>query len=119
MSADVITFPGSAPKSSRNVWIDDDEDEAPYSYRRRQRPYRDGAMHKALIRSYDLIVQSEDADLVRDVSFDIDRAQRKLNKIQKQLKSVQERAAARLHLLTTAETKLKAAIIAALLSREQ
>ena len=73
-------------------------------------------MHKSLIRSYDLIMRSEDADLVEDVSFDIDRAQRKLEKIQKQLKSVQEQAAARLHLLTAAETKLKAAIVAALLS---
>jgi hypothetical protein len=116
MSADVIAFPGSAPKPSQNVLVDDEEEEAPYSYRRRQRPHRDGAMHKALIRSYDLIVRSEDADLVKDVSFDIDRAQRKLEKIQKQLKSVREQAAARLHLLTTAETKLKAAIVAALLS---
>jgi cell division FtsZ-interacting protein ZapD len=72
-----------------------------------------GAMAKALIRSYDL-VKSEDADLVKDVSFDIDRAQRRPEKIQRQLKSDQERAAARLQHLTTAETKLKAAIVAAI-----
>jgi hypothetical protein len=67
-------------------------------------------------RSYNLIVESDEADLVRDVCFDMDRAQSKLRRVKTRLKNVQERAAADLELLTTAETKLTAAIVAALLS---
>jgi hypothetical protein len=73
-------------------------------------------MHTFCFRSYDLIVESADADLVRDVSFDVDKAETKLKAIREQLKRTQEMAAARVHLLTTAETKLTAAIVAALLS---
>ena len=54
--------------------------------------------------------------MVRDVSFDLAKAETKLKAIRQQLKRTQELAAARVHLLTTAETKLTAAIVAALLS---
>jgi hypothetical protein len=73
-------------------------------------------MQTFVFRSYDLIVESDEADLVRDVCFSIDRAQTKLKRIQQRLKDVQEQAAANVQLLTTAETKLTAAIVAALLS---
>jgi hypothetical protein len=73
-------------------------------------------MHTFLFRSYDLIVQSDEADLVRDVGFNIDRAQTKLKAVRRQLQSVQVRAAAQVQLLTEADTKLTAAIVAALLS---
>jgi hypothetical protein len=73
-------------------------------------------MQTFLFRSYDLIVQSDEADLVRDVCFDIDKAQTKLKGIRRRLQGVQEQAAAKVHLLTAAETKLTAAIVAALLS---
>lgn len=73
-------------------------------------------MHTFLFRSYHLIVESDEADLVRDVSFDVNMAEKKLKAIRHQLKRTQELAAARVHLLTTAETKLTAAIVAALLS---
>jgi hypothetical protein len=44
--------------------------------RRSRENVRNGSnMHTFLFRSYDLIVQSDEADLVRDVSFDIDKAQ--------------------------------------------
>jgi hypothetical protein len=54
--------------------------------------------------------------LVRDVCLAVDRAQTKLKRIQRRLKDVQEQAAAQVQLLTAAETKLIAAIVAALLS---
>jgi hypothetical protein len=50
------------------------------------------------------------------VSFDLAKAETKLKAIRQQLKRTQELAAARVHLLTTAETKPTAAIVAALLS---
>jgi hypothetical protein len=73
-------------------------------------------MRTFLFRSYNLIVKSDEADLVRDVSCDIGKAETKLKAVRQQLKRTKELAAARVHLLTTAETKLTAAIVAALLS---
>ena len=73
-------------------------------------------MRTFLFRSPDLILQSDEADLVRDVCFDIDRAQTKLKAIRRRLKGVLEQAAAQGAMLTAAETKLTAAIVAALLS---
>src|SRR5450631_2689969 len=73
-------------------------------------------MQTLLFRSYDLIVQSDEADLVRDVGFNIDRAQTKLKAVRRRLQGVQVRAAADVQLLTAADTKLTAAIVAALLS---
>jgi hypothetical protein len=73
-------------------------------------------MQRLLFRSSHLIVESDETDLVRDVCFSIDRAQAKLKRIQRRLKDVQEQAAARVQLLTAAETKLTAAIVATLLS---
>jgi hypothetical protein len=67
-------------------------------------------------RSRELIVESDEADLVRDVSLDIDKAQTKLEAIRQRLRGVQEQAAAQVQFLTAAETKLAAAIVAALLS---
>lgn len=73
-------------------------------------------MRTLLFRSYDVIVELDEADLIRDVGFAIDRAQTKLKRLQRRLKNVREQAAANVQLLTTAETKLTAAIVAALLS---
>jgi hypothetical protein len=85
--------------------------------RRSRENVRNGSnMHTFLFRSYDLIVQSDEADLVLDVCLNIDRAQTKLKRIQRRLKDVQEQAAAQVQLLTAADTKLTAAIVAALLS---
>ena len=93
------------------------EPAALFPKRRARENVRNGAnMHTFLFRSYDLIVQSDEADLVRDVGFNIDRAQTKLKAVRRQLQSVQVRAAAQVQLLTEADTKLTAAIVAALLS---
>ena len=73
-------------------------------------------LQRLLFRGSRLIVESDEADLVRDVGFAVDRAQTKLKAIQRRLKGVQEQAAAQVQLLTAAETKLTAAIVAALLS---
>jgi hypothetical protein len=61
-------------------------------------------------------LKSDEADLVRDVRFDIDKAQRKLKKMRDSRQSLQEYTAAELQRLTAADTKLTAAIVAALLS---
>ena len=73
-------------------------------------------MQRLLFRSSRLIAESDEAALVRDVGLAIDRAQTKLARIKLRLNSVQEQAAAEVQLLRTAETKLAAAIVAALLS---
>jgi hypothetical protein len=73
-------------------------------------------MQRLAFRSSHLIVESDEAELVRDVCFAVDRAQTKLKAIRRRLKGVQEQAAAKVQLLTAADTKLTAAIVAALLS---
>jgi hypothetical protein len=82
----------------------------------RRRPY--SQMRKLVFRSSHAIAESDEADLVRDVCFDMDRAQSKLRRVQQRLKNVQEQAAAEVQLLTAAETKLAAAIVAALAPRD-
>ena len=78
----------------------------------------DGAnMHTFLFRSYDLIVESDEAELVRDVCRDTHKAEVKLRKVKERLQGVREQSAAQIHLLTTVETKLTTAIVAALLSQ--
>jgi hypothetical protein len=66
-----------------------------------------------VFRSYTLIVQSDEADLMRDVCFDIDKAQTKLKAIRRQLQRDREHAAMREELLPSAENRLSAAIVAA------
>jgi hypothetical protein len=117
MDNNVVTFPGSSPKRGRTIPVSSEpEEEAPEKVHWRTRVRNGSNMHTFLFRSYDLIVESDEADLVRDVCFSIDRAQTKLKRIQRRLKDVQEQAAASVQLLTAAETKLTAAIVAALLS---
>ena len=84
----------------------------------RRRPYsqRGPNMQRLVFRSADLIVASDEVDLVKDVCFAINRAESKLRRIKQQLENVQKQAAAKVQLLTAAETKLTAAIVAALLS---
>jgi hypothetical protein len=100
MSENIIDFPAAAdrpitrarPRStSRSIWT-------------------------LAFRSYNSIVESDEADLVRDACLDIDKARTKLRLVKRRLKDVQEQAAAQVQLLTAADTKLTAAIVAALLS---
>jgi hypothetical protein len=121
MSDNVITFPepaGLFPKRRTIPVTYEPEQEGPKKgYWRSRENVRNGPnMHTLLFRSSHLIVESDEADLVRDVCFAVDRAQTKLERIQRRLKDVQEQAAARVQLLTAAETKLTAAIVVALLS---
>jgi hypothetical protein len=66
-----------------------------------------------VFRSYALIVESDEADLMRDVCFDMHKAQVKLKAIRRQIAADREHAAAREKLLTSAENRLSAAIVAA------
>ncbi|SIO61546.1 hypothetical protein SAMN05443247_08865 [Bradyrhizobium erythrophlei] len=100
----IIDFPAAADRPKRRN-------------SRRRRPY--SPMRKFVFRSYDKIVASDEAELVRDVCFDIDRAESKLGRITQRLKNVEEEATAKVQLLTTAKIKLSAAIVVALLSRGQ
>jgi hypothetical protein len=104
----VIDFPNASPR--RGV------PRRRAAYRSRTGACNGPNMQRLLFRGYDLIVESEEADLVRDVCLDIDRAQTKLKAIQRSLQGVREQAAGRVQLLTAAETKLTGAIAAALLS---
>ena len=115
MSDNVFKFPSASLKRGKAVEVASDPDEAE---RWRSRPYtrRGRNMHTFLFRSYRLIVESGEADLVRDVAYDVDKAQTKLRLLKQRWQSVKEQAAAQIELLSTAETKLTAAIVAALLS---
>lgn len=118
MSADVITFPepaGLFPKRRTIPVITSEPKEGkPKRVECRSRAQDRKNMQTLLFRSSRLIVESDDADLVRDVGLALDKAQTKLGRIKRRLKDVQEQAAAQVLLLTTAETKLSAAIVAAL-----
>ncbi|MBR1086449.1 hypothetical protein JQ621_03065 [Bradyrhizobium manausense] len=68
------------------------------------------SMHTFVFRSYELIITSPEADLVRDVRCDVHKARTKLRKIREQMDADRKHAAARADLLTKAEAKLSAAI---------
>jgi len=68
------------------------------------------SMHTYVFRSYELILASPEADLVRDVGLDMHKAAMKLHKIRQQIRRDREHAAAREALLTEAEAKLGAAL---------
>jgi hypothetical protein len=89
------------------------ENDAPFEPRVSGRQRHGRNMHTFVFRSYNLIVQSDETDLIRDVCLDIDKAQTKLKHIRQQLQRDREHAAARAELLTAAENKLSAAIVAA------
>ena len=71
-------------------------------------------MHTYLFRSREALLEADEAELIRDVCCDIDNARRKLEKIRARIESLQEYAVAELQSLTEADTKLSAAIVAAL-----
>jgi Mg2+ and Co2+ transporter CorA len=85
---------------------------------RRARAQDGKNMQRLLFRSRNSILESDEGDLIRDVCFDIDRAQTKLKAIRRRLRGLQEYTAAQVQLLSAAETKLTAAIVAALLSTQ-
>jgi hypothetical protein len=110
MSDNLLAFPGN--KTS----------ERPRSISSSGRPYRvrgEKNRFTLLFRSRESILESDEAELVRDVCFDIDRAQAKLERIRSRLKSLQEYAATEIQMLTDADAKLSAAIVAALPSTRE
>ena len=109
MIDNVITFPEPAGLFPQRRTI-------PVTGKSRKNARNGPNMKRLLFRSSHLIAESDEADLVRDVGLALDRAQTKLKYIQRRLKGVQEQAAAEVQLLTAADTKLSAAIVAALLS---
>jgi hypothetical protein len=75
-------------------------------------------MHTFVFRSRAALLEADEAELIRDVCSDINKAQRKLEKIRARIESLQEYAVTELHELGVADTKLSAAIVAALLSTQ-
>jgi hypothetical protein len=113
----VVAFSRIEPRRRQDT--DDDPPPRRYSKRRHKRPLftKSGANIRTLcFRSYHLIVEAEEAELLRDVCLDTHKAEVKLRKVKERLQGERERSAALIELLTTAETKLSAAIVAALLS---
>jgi hypothetical protein len=115
MSENVVEFPGSSPKRKTAIAISGEIDE-----QRRWKPRRPYTRRKRpVFRSYSLIVESSDDDLIRDVGLDVEKARTKLRLLQERLKGVREQSAAQIKLLTAADTKLSAAIVAALLAGQR
>jgi len=84
----------------------------PATLRRKNRK----SMRQFLFRSYNLIAESDDADLISDVCLDMHKAEVKLRQLREALQATRENSAARIEMLTEAEIKLSAALVAALLS---
>jgi hypothetical protein len=114
--AEIFKFPGYLPK--HEIASDLDE-ELGWGSRSRPHTRRGPNMHTFLFPSRRVILEADEADLVQDVCLNIDRAQTKLRQLRERLQGVQEQAAAEVQLLTAAETKLAAAIVAALLSGQR
>jgi hypothetical protein len=70
-------------------------------------------------RSREMLLESDEVDLIRDDGLDLHKAEVKLKAIRQRLQSVQEWSAAQIDQLTTADTKLSAAIVAAILSGQR
>jgi hypothetical protein len=77
------------------------------------RPRNKGSRRNLRFLGKDLILESDDADLIHDVSCNIDRAQVKLRLISKRLAGLKQQSAVEIEKLTAAEIKLRAAIVAA------
>jgi tetrahydromethanopterin S-methyltransferase subunit A len=84
----------------------------PSASRRRRKPYayKRGPL---VFCSYESIAESDEAALVKDVCSDMARAESKLRRVKQRLQNVLVESAAQVELLTAADAKLTAAIIAA------
>lgn len=117
--SNVITFPGGTPARLGNPSFAYLRLGAPPPENVRQlevqapgRRRSAASMHTYVFRSYDLILASSEAALVRDVRCDLHKAATKLNSIREQIQRDREHAAAREALLTRVEAKLSAAVAA-------
>ena len=71
-----------------------------------------------VFRSRAALLEAYEAELIRDVCTDINKAQRKLVKIRERIESLQEYAVTLLQMIATADTTLSSAIVVALLSTQ-
>ncbi|MET4240710.1 hypothetical protein [Bradyrhizobium sp. RT10b] len=110
--SNILAFPVSRPASNVRELHNMSFSYAGSTARSDYSPSGRPNMHNFVFRSYELIVASSEADLVRDVGLAVDRARSKLKSIQQQSKRDREHAAARADLLTKAEARLSAAIAA-------
>jgi hypothetical protein len=101
----IVAFPNGVPRRKP----------ARAEYRSRTAT-RQKNMHTYLFRSREALLEADEGELIRDVCCDPDKAQKKLEKLRARIESLQEYAVSELQLLTGLETKLSAAIVAALLS---
>jgi hypothetical protein len=132
MSAEIFKFPGKR-RNRRPILTEEEYDALPDlvkaeltayvdEQKAASRPLRQARrgsgvnINTPCFRSRELILESSEADLVRDAGRDPDKAQVKLEAIRRHLQSVKEESAAEIEALTAADTKLSAAIVAALLS---
>jgi hypothetical protein len=107
--SEIITFPGHSTKRGKRASTKPD-----YAERRKNRK----SMRKLLFRSYDVIIESDEAELISDVGLEMHKAEVKLRKLRQALQATREYSAARIEMLTEAEIKLSAALVAALLSTQ-
>ena len=116
MMDNIVTFPGSVERKAAGA-TSAARQKVRAEYRSRT---GDGQknMHTYLFRSREALLEADEAELIRDVCCDIDKAQKKLQKIRERIESLQEYAATELQLLADADTKLSAAIVAALLTSQ-
>jgi hypothetical protein len=107
--SNVVTFPPHSPQRGKGAVAKPN-----YTERRKNRK----SMRKLLFRSYDVIVESDEAELISDVGLEMHKAEVKLRKLRQALQATREYSAARIEMLTEAEIKLSAALVAALLSTQ-
>ena len=117
-TAEVIQLFAPRPKRGKKfnlrVTVSADRPKSPdTAENQRDRRHDRANMQTFLFRSYDLIVKSDEADLIRDVCLDIHKAEVKLKKVRQRLQGIREQSAAQIGLLSAAESKLAAAIVAA------
>ncbi|MCA1414480.1 hypothetical protein I6F30_25490 [Bradyrhizobium sp. NBAIM20] len=115
--SNVVTFPGRNPARLGNPSFRYQPAPLPAENVRsveirveRGRRRSAASMHTYVFRSYDLILASDEAELVRDVRCDAAKAASKLKSIREQIQRDREHAAAREDLLTKAEARLAAAL---------
>lgn len=107
-SDNIVTFPSSSERER----VKRAAPKPNWTERRKNRK----SMRQFLFRSYNLIAESDDAELISDVCLDMHKAEVKLKQLREALRATRENSAARIEMLTEAEIKLSAAIVAALLS---
>jgi hypothetical protein len=91
--SEIITFPGRSPnRRTKQNWTE----------RRKNRK----SMRQFLFRCYNMIAQSDDADLIRDVCLDMHKAEVKPRQLKEALRATREHSAARIAMLTEADAKL-------------